>query len=287
VETPLDGRVALVTGGNVGLGLETAVALAAMGAQVVFTSRDTTRGHEALREVRRRADSDAVDVLPLDLARLESVRSFVDTFGRAHDRLDVLVNNAGLISRTRERTVDGYEMTFQVNHLGPFLLTTLLHDRLATAADARIVNVSSVAHRLVPAGLDFSDLQSERRYRAFGAYCRAKLANVLFTRELARRWAGDGIIANAAHPGYVASRWGRDGDLGPVASAFLRLGRPLARTPGDGARTQIHLASAPEVAGTTGGYWVRSGLAQPSAAARDDEAATRLWEISEALVGTP
>jgi len=195
------------------------------------------------------------------------------------------VNNAGVVLRRRHETDDGYEMTFQVNHLAPFLLTVLLHDRLAAAEDARVVNVASVAHRLAGRGLDFDDLQGRRRYRALDAYCQTKLANILFTRELARRWAADDVTANAVNPGYVASRWGRDGDLSPVASLFLVLGRPFAQSPAVGARTQVYLASAPELAAVTGGYWARSAAATPSRAALDDAAAARLWDVSEELVG--
>src|SRR5262249_33808883 len=163
-----------------------------------------TRGIEALREIRARSGNDCVDVMPLDLARLASVRDFVGAFTAAHDRLHVLVNNAGIVQRGRHESDDGYELTFQVNHLAPFLLTVLLHDRLAAAEHARVVNVASVAHHVMRRGLDFDDLQAQRRYRAFEAYCSTKLANILFTRELARRWAESDVTANAVNPGYVA-----------------------------------------------------------------------------------
>jgi len=195
------------------------------------------------------------------------------------------VNNAGVVLRRRGETDDGYETTFQVNHLAPFLLTVLLREQLTAADDARVVNVASVAHHVARRGLDFDDLQGRRRYGAVDSYCKTKLANILFTRELARRWAADEVTANAVNPGYVASRWGRDGDLGRVWSMFLVLGRPLAQPAAVGARTQVYLASAPELAGVTGGYWSRSEQATPSAAARDDAAAARLWDVSEALVG--
>jgi NAD(P)-dependent dehydrogenase (short-subunit alcohol dehydrogenase family) len=279
------GRLALITGGNAGLGKETAVALAAMDATVVFTSRDEARGAGAAREIRARSGNDTVEAMALDLARLASVRDFVTAFTANHDRLHVLVNNAGVVLRRRHETDDGYEMTFQVNHLAPFLLTVLLHDRLAAAEDGRVVNVASVAHRIVRRGLDFDDLQGHRRYRAIDAYCRTKLANILFTRELARRWAADDVSANAVNPGYVASRWGRDGDLSALSSLFLVLGRPIAQPPAVGARTQVYLASAPELAGVTGGYWTRSAPATPGRAALDDAAATRLWDVSEELAG--
>jgi NAD(P)-dependent dehydrogenase (short-subunit alcohol dehydrogenase family) len=153
----------------------------------------------------------------------------------------------------------------------------LLRDRLTAGENARVVNVASVAHRIARRGLDFDDLQGRRRYRSVDAYCKTKLANILFTRELARRWAADEVTANAVNPGYVASRWGRDGDLGRVWSVFLVLGHLFAQPAAVGARTQVYLASAPELGGVTGGYWTRSEQATPSVAARDDEAAARLW----------
>ncbi len=281
----LDGRVVLITGGNAGIGKETAVALASMGAQVVFTARDAARGTEALAEIRTRSGNDAVDVMPLDLARFASVREFAKRWSDEHDQLDVLVNNAGLILNSRRETDDGNEMTFQVNHLGPFLLTQLLRDQLVAGDDARVVNVASDAHSSARRGLDFDDLQSRRHYRGFRVYGKTKLANILFTRELARRWDDTGVTANAVHPGFVASSFGRDGDTGRFGALLFPLLKPFALSPEQGARTQVYVASAPELAGITGGYWVKSAPATPSAAAQDDAAAARLWEVSEELVG--
>jgi len=281
----MDGRVALITGGNAGIGKETAVALASMGARVVFTARDEARGSDARTEIRTRSGSDEVEVMPLDLARFASVRDFAKRWGDAHDQLDVLVNNAGLILNSRRQTDDGYEMTFQVNHLGPFLLTQLLRDQLVAGDDARVVNVASDAHSSARRGLDFDDLQSTRHYRGFRVYGKTKLANILFTRELARRWADTGVTANAVHPGFVASSFGRDGDTGRFGALLFPLLKPFALSPEQGARTQVYVASAPELAGITGGYWVKSAPATPSAAAQDDAAAARLWQVSEELVG--
>jgi NAD(P)-dependent dehydrogenase (short-subunit alcohol dehydrogenase family) len=281
----LDGRVVLITGGNAGIGKESAVALASMGAQVVFTARDAARGTEALAEIRTRSDNDAVDVMPLDLARFASVRAFAKRWSDEHDQLDVLVNNAGLILNSRRETDDGNEMTFQVNHLGPFLLTQLLRDQLVAGDDARVVNVASDAHSSARRGLDFDDLQSRRHYRGFRVYGKTKLANILFTRELARRWDDTGVTANAVHPGFVASSFGRDGDTGRFGALLFPLLKPFALSPEQGARTQVYVASAPELAGVTGGYWVKSAPATPSTAAQDDAAAARLWEVSEELVG--
>jgi NAD(P)-dependent dehydrogenase (short-subunit alcohol dehydrogenase family) len=281
----MDGRTVLITGGNTGLGLETAVALAREGAEVMFTSRDAQKGETARDEIRRRSGSDAVAVTELDLARLESVRQFAARFAAGHDHLDVLVNNAGLMLGSRRETVDGFEMTFQVNHLGPFLLTNSLRDLLVAGDDARVVNLASAAHSSARKGLDFDDLQATRRYRGFSVYSRSKLANILFTRELARRWNDTGVTANAVHPGFVASRFGRDGDNSRLTDFVFPILRPFAHTPEDGAQTQIYMASAAELAGITGGYWAKSAPATPSAAAQDDAAAARLWEVSEQLVG--
>jgi NAD(P)-dependent dehydrogenase (short-subunit alcohol dehydrogenase family) len=281
----MDGRVVLITGGNAGIGKETAVALASEGARVVFTARDATRGADALAEIRARSGSDMVEVMALDLASLASVRDFAQQWGDGHDRLDVLVNNAGLVLNSRRETGDGYEMTFQVNHLGPFLLTRLLRDQLVAGDAARVVNVASDAHKGARRGLDFDDLQSTKRYRGFSVYGKTKLANILFTRELARRWDDTGVTANAVHPGFVASSFGRDGDTGRLGALVFPLLKPFALSPEQGARTQVYVASAPELAGITGGYWVKSAPAAPSAAAQDDAAAARLWEVSEQLVG--
>jgi len=281
----MDGRVVLITGGNAGIGKETAVALASMGARVVFTARDEARGSDARTEIRTRSGSDEVEVMPLDLARFASVRDFAKRWGDEHDQLDVLVNNAGLILNSRRQTDDGYEMTFQVNHLGPFLLTQLLRDQLVAGDDARVVNVASDAHSSARRGLDFDDLQSTRHYRGFRVYGKTKLANILFTRELARRWADTGVTANAVHPGFLASSFGRDGDTGRFGALLFPLLKPFALSPEQGARTQVYVASAPELAGITGGYWVKSAPATPSAAAQDDAAAARLWQVSEELVG--
>jgi NAD(P)-dependent dehydrogenase (short-subunit alcohol dehydrogenase family) len=255
-----------------------------MGAQVTITSRDAERGRVAVDDIRARSGRSDVAVLPLDLAQLASVRELATSFAARHDMLDVLVNNAGLVLRTRRETVDGYEMTFQVNHLGHFLLTLQLRDRLIAARPSRVVNVASIAHTWARRGLDFDDLQSCRRYHSLAVYSRTKLANVLFTRELARRWAGSGVSANALHPGVVASRWGRDGDTGALGPLLFPLVKPFVLTVAQGAQTSVYLASAPELEGVTGGYWARSAPGSPSAAARDAAAAARLWDASVALV---
>jgi NAD(P)-dependent dehydrogenase (short-subunit alcohol dehydrogenase family) len=281
-------RVAIVTGANTGLGEETAVGLAALGFRVVMTSRDPAKGEAALARVRERAGSDAVECRPLDLASFASIRAFAGDVLAAHPAVHVLVNNAGLHLSDRRVTAEGFEMTFGVNHLGPFLLTGLLLDRLRSSAPARVVVVSSAAHRRASRGRPFDDHQTQRPpNRGFRVYGESKLANLLFTRELARRLDGSGVTANACHPGLVATRFGLDGDTHGLVNA---LGRPFVRrvglSPAQGAITQIWLASAPEVAGRTGGYFVNAKDARPAPAARDDDAARRLWTVSEELVAS-
>ena len=279
-------RVIVITGGNAGIGKETAVGLAQKGATVVITARDQQRGAAALEEIRGRTgrDDERLVVMPLDLASFASIRAFASDLLDRSDRLDVLVNNAGLVLRQRRETADGFETTFGVNHLGHFLLTDLLLDRLRAGESARIVNVSSDAHKQARNGLDFDDLQSTRRYRGFAVYSKSKLANILFTRELARRLDGTNVTVNALHPGFVASRFGRDGDTGRLGDVAMLVTRPFAINAAQGALTSIHVASSPDVDGITGQYWYKCALATPSRAAQDDAAARRLWQVSEQLI---
>ena len=231
-----------------------------------------------LEEIERRCGRGSATLLIADLASQRQVRRVAAALRERFDRLDVLVNNAGVSGwRTRLVTEDGLERTFAVNHLAPFLLTTLLLDRLGASAPARVVTVSSAAHRFF--ALDFDDLQGERRYSAFAAYCRSKLANVLFTHELARRLEGTGVTANCLHPGVVATDLFRD------MPRWLRamLVRPVVLTPAQGADTVLHLATAPALAGVSGRYFARRKAVRPSRSSRDAHAARRLWEASEAL----
>ncbi len=277
--------VALVTGGNAGIGLETCVGLAAQGRHVVLTSRSATRGDAARAEIVRRSANEAVDVMTLDLASFESVREFASTFLDRYDEVGIVVHNAGVVLSSRQITEDGNEMTFQVNHLGPFLLDALLRGRVVASGDARVVVVASDAHTSARHGLDFDDLQTEHgRYSTFAVYGRTKLANILFARELARRLAGTDVTANSLHPGFVATRFARDGDTGMLGSLVMPLLRPFALSPAQGAQTSIYVATAPELEGITGGYWVKRAPATPSVSAQDDAAARRLWEVSEQLV---
>ncbi len=281
----MEGKTVVITGGNAGIGRETAIGLARLGARVIISSRDERRGALAVDEIRQRSGSSDVEVLALDLASFASIRSFAAELLDRADAIDVLVNNAGLILRRRTLTADGFEATFGVNHLGHFLLTNLLLDRLRASAPTRVVVVASDAHQSAKRGLDFDDLQSERSYRWSKVYGRSKLANIYFARELARRLEGSRVTSNSLHPGFVRSEFGQGGDLGTLYGFGLRyLAAPFAISQEEGARTSIYAASAPELDGASGGYYVKCELSAPSRVAQDDDAARRLWETSEQLV---
>ena len=279
----LSGQTVLITGGNSGIGKAAATALARAGAAVVITARDANRGREAVADITRDAGNGSVEVRDLDLARLSTVRSFAEDFLADHPRLDVLILNAGLTAARRQVTEDGFELLFQVNHLGHFLLTRLLQERLVESAPARVVVVASSSHRQA-GGLDFDDLQSERNFVGLRAYARSKLANILFARELSRRLDGTGVTVNALHPGTVRTGWGADGDAGRLLTLGLTLARWWFLSPEQGADTVVYLAASPAVEGKSGGYYVKRRLQQPAPAARDDQTARRLWEVSEALL---
>jgi retinol dehydrogenase 12 len=283
----LSDRVAVITGANSGIGKETAVELAHKGAHVVIAARNPIKATAAVKEVSERAGAEAsVESIALDLASFASVHAFANAFTDAHDRLDVLVNNAGGALAKRVKTEDGHETQFQVNHLSHFLLTHLLRERLVHSAPARVVNVASDAHKGAKHGVTFDDLDwKQRRYKGLKAYYETKLMNILFTRELAKRWDGTNVTANCVHPGFVASKFGRDGDLGWWGNIGLPLTRPFQISETQGAVTSVYVASSPEVADINGQYFVKSRVATPSAHALDDDAAARLWKISAELTG--
>jgi NAD(P)-dependent dehydrogenase (short-subunit alcohol dehydrogenase family) len=280
----MSGTTCLVTGATSGIGKETALRLAMLGATVVIVARDAARGAAAGAEITGRVPLAQVEVMTADLSSLAQVRRLAGEVLGRHGRLDVLVNNAGLISPHRELTADGLETTFAANHLGPFLLTSSLRGLLERSAPARVVTVSSAAHRQVRA-IPWDELPRGAPSRQGQAYPVSKLLNILFTTELARRLAGTGVTANCLHPGFVRTGLGRDvtGVLGAVLPLILRL-RP---GPSAGARTPVYLASSPEVAGVTGGYFVNCKPAAPSALAQDTQAAARLWALSEDLADLP
>ncbi|KQY44809.1 short-chain dehydrogenase [Cellulomonas sp. Root137] len=274
------GTTVLVTGATSGIGRATAVGLAALGARVAVTGRSRERAEEVARGIR--ASGGLADVFVADLSSQEQVRQLADDVLRACPRLDVLVNNVGGYWNTRHVTADGLERTFALNHLAPFLLTNLLLDRLAQTAPARIVTVSSNAQ--AQGRIAFDDLQGERSYSGSRAYNQSKLANVMFTYALARKLRGTEVTANALHPGVVSTSFGAD-DPGRVQRALVPLVRPFMRTPAQGAVTSIHLASAPELAHVTGLFFANSKPKRSSAQSYDEDAATRLWQLSADLVG--
>ena len=282
----MHGKVVVVTGSNVGIGLETAVGVAALQATTVLACRNQAKAEAAAKEVTRRTWNDDVHVVALDLADLASVRKAAEDILSRWDRLDVLVNNAGGTWSRRRLTAQGFEYTFGVNHLGHFYLTNLLLARLESDAPARVVSVTSIGHHFARGGMRFDDLQSERSYEGMDAYCRSKLANVLFVRELARREAAAGVTANAAHPGWVRSSFAMDGDTEGIVGLGMRVMRPLQISPRRGARTSIYLATSPEVADKTGLYWVRSKPGRMSEHARDGAAAARIWDESQQLLAS-
>jgi NAD(P)-dependent dehydrogenase (short-subunit alcohol dehydrogenase family) len=279
-DNSLTGAVCLVTGANSGLGKITARELAKMGATVIMVARSQARGEAALAEVKQASGSDSVHLMLADLSSLDATRKLAEQFKAEYGRLDIFVNNAGAIFKDRQLSVDGYEMTFALNHLNYFLLTNLLLDTLKASAPARIVNVASGAH--MGGSLNFNDLMMAKKYRSFPAYSQSKLANVLFTYELARRLEGSGVTVNALHPGGVATGFGSgEGIMGWL----FKLLRPFLLTPEQGAETQIYLASSPEVAGITGKYFAKKKPVQSSKESYDTAVAQRLWQISEELTG--
>ena len=278
----MSGKVVLITGGTSGIGKAAAVELAGMGAEVVVTGRNAERGREAVGEIRARSGSDAVSLLLADLSTQAGVRETAEEFRRGHDRLDVLVNNAGVIQQKRSETADGIETTLAINHLAPFLLTNLLLDLLKESAPSRIVTTSSDAERF--GKMDFDDLQSRKRYRAFAAYRLTKLANIMFTFELAERLEGTGVTATCFHPGAVNTSFGAGN--GGAFSLMFNAFKPFMRSPEKGADTLVYLASSPDVEGMTGKYLSDRKIRVPSSpVVYDAEARRKLWEISEDLTG--
>ena len=273
-------RICLVTGVSGGIGKATATALARLGATVVGVARDAGRGQAAVDAIRRETGNADVELLVADLSSQAAIRRLAAEYRSRHDRLHVLVNNAGVVLGEHAVTVDGLERTFATNHLAYFLLTNLLLDVLLASAPARVVSVSSDVHR--SSVLDFDDLQFERRgYAPMAVYNASKLANVLWGAELARRVEGRGVTSNTLHPGVVASNLGQSGP------GWMRIGvkllRPLLLSEDKGAETSIHLATSPDVEGVTGKYFIKKKAVLPSAQARDADVARRLWDASEAL----
>jgi NAD(P)-dependent dehydrogenase (short-subunit alcohol dehydrogenase family) len=271
------GKRVLITGATNGIGLAAVEGLAARGAEIAIVARSEARAKEAAERVQAAGSGGPVDVFMADLSRQADVRRLAAEALARYPRLDVLVNNAGAVNAKREVTEDDIELTWAVNHLAPFLLTTLLLDRLRASAPARIVTTSSDAHK--PARIPFDDLNAERSYRGFTRYGQTKLANILFTAELGGRLAGTGVTANCFHPGLVATGFNRNN--GPLMRLGMTMVKPFARSPEKGAETLIWLVDSPEVSDEQGGYFVDERRVSPSAAAQDMDTARRLWQASE------
>jgi retinol dehydrogenase-14 len=286
VNEPMVGRTVLITGATSGIGRATALGLARMGAHLAITGRDRVRTDDAAREIRTAGGQ--VDVFVADLSSQVEVRRLAEEMLRGLSRIDVLINNVGGYWNTRHLTVDGLERTFALNHLAPFLLTNLLLDKLKQSVPARVVTVSSNAH--AAGRIDFSDLQGQRSYSGGRAYNQSKLANILFSYELARRLQATRlrdqpvVTANALHPGMVSTAFGAE-DPATVQRVFIPFLRHFMKTPAQGAATPIHLAYASDLVQVTGRYFANSKPTRSSKPSYDEAAAARLWQVSGDLVG--
>jgi NAD(P)-dependent dehydrogenase (short-subunit alcohol dehydrogenase family) len=277
----MQGRICLITGGTNGIGKSTAQGLARLGATVVIVGRDVQKTAQVTEEIRSATGNENVDSLLADLSSQQAVRRLASDFKRKYSQLHVLLNNAGGTFTARQLSVDGIEMTFALNHLAYFLLTNLLLDTLKTSAPARIINVSSDAHS--GGKIDFDNLQGERSYSSFGPYGNSKLANILFTTELARRLEGTDVTVNALHPGFTSTGFGKNnpGFFMKIMGVVVPL---MARSPEKGAATSIYLASSPEVQSITGKYFVDCKVTQPAPQAADMAVARQLWDVSAEMV---
>lgn len=283
METTMLNRICMVTGATSGMGKATASALAQMGATVILVARNRSKGETVRDEIRARSGNINVEVMYADLSSQQAIHELADTFKQKYQHLHVLVNNAGGIFFQRETTVDGFEMTFAVNHLAYFLLTNLLLDVLKASAPARIINTSSTVEQL--GRINFDDLQSTKRYISFGAYSQAKLATMLFTYELARRLEGTGVTVNAVRPGPVATNFGKNGNslINRIFPLFFR----FATSAEEGAQTAIYLASSPELEEVTGKVFYHCKELRSSPKSYNVSLQKRMWQVSEELTGMP
>jgi retinol dehydrogenase-14 len=274
IAQPIRGKTCLITGSNSGIGKATALGLARLGATVVMVCRDQRKGEAAQAEIKTKSGNPAVDLLIADLSSQQAIRQLAREVTERYPQVHVLLNNAGVSPNHRTLTVDGIETTLAVNHLAPFLLTNLLLDHLKASAPARIVTVASTAQ----SAINFDDLQGEKRFSMMDAYGQSKLANILFTQELARRLEGTGVTANCLHPGVVATNLARD--FNPIFRALVGI---LFTSPEKGAETSIYLASSPDVEGMNGTFFLKKGKVRSLLEAYDLATAQRLWQISEQL----
>jgi retinol dehydrogenase-14 len=275
----MEGKVVLITGATSGIGKVTAIALAGMGASMVIMGRNAKKGEQLLDEMREITGNEDSDYILCNLASLNDVKKSALDFRLRYDRLNVLIDNAGGINGKRKITADGFEYTFGVNHLAHFVLTNLLLDKLKASAPSRIVVTSSYAHAL--GHIDFEDLMAERTYRFFKVYNQSKLANTLFTFELARKLEGSGVTANCFHPGAVRSNFYKG--IGKIGGVMAPLVGTFMRSPEKGAESQIYLASSPEVDGITGKYFHDKKIVRSSDESLDADLAKKFWEVSEEL----
>lgn len=278
----MENKIILITGANSGIGKATSTALAEMGAHVVMMSRDPVKGEIAREEVVRISRNNQVDLMQCDLASLQSIRTFAGEFTAKYSHLDVLINNAGIFTSKRMETTDGFEYQFGVNHLGHFLLTSLMLDLLKKSMPSRIINVSSGAH--FGGRIDFGDIHLEHKYSAWKSYAQSKLANILFTYELAHRLTGTGVTANCLHPGFVNSRFALNRTSGKP-HPLIRLLKPFTIKPSQGAETSVYLAASPEVERISGKYFANRKEKSSSKASYDLQSAEKLWNLSEILTG--
>lgn len=279
--TLMNGRTVLITGATNGIGKATTIGLAAMGANLIIVGRDRARTESTVQEIKKAYPNVSIDFMLADLSSFASVRQLAEQVNQNVPALHVLINNAGTLNTSRTLTIDGFEETFQVDYLSPFLLTNSLLPLLKKSGNARIVNVSSGIHQM--GKIQWDDLQSEKQYKEYRAYAQANLARILFTYELARQLKGTDVTANCLHPGGVATNMGANNKT--FMSTVFRLAAPLLKKPEQGAQTSIYLASSPEVAGVSGKYFVNCKERKSSKSSYNEDDAQRLWKVSEDLVG--
>src|SRR6267143_1751081 len=275
----MNGKICLITGGNSGIGKATALGLAKMGATVVIVSRNKEKGETAVTDIIAKSGNKNVELIQADMSSQDSIHKLAEEFRARHEKLHLLINNAGVYLTKRSESEDGLESTFAINHLGPFLLTSLLVDILKASAPSRIVNVTSDAHK--GAKIDFDDLQGEKRFSGWQAYGQSKLAMILFTHELAKKLEGTGVTANSAHPGVVRTNFAKNnGGLVMLGFRFLGI---FFISPDSSAKRILYVATSPSLEGVTGKYFTRMHEVRSSPESYDDDAARRLWLVSEQL----